>query len=446
MQRTIVLQAILKGSLARLILAFSLLMGTSVGAFAETRLALIIANYAYPGGQVRPLTNPPNDADEMGRALRETGFTVVVERNLGKAEMENAVVAFAGRLRAAGPDSVGFFYYSGHGASVEINNLRQNYLLPARTSIAGAQDLPLRGVPLQPLLDTLSATRVKGVFFVSDACRNTLDIGSDKGGSDADRSFVAVPRRAGLFVAFATQDGAVAPDDGHYARQLATYLRTPGLTPETVFARTNRAVAQQRGANRLPEVRDAFTSAMDGFVFQTSGPRLLLPETTERAAWDQIARSRSASDFQRFLQRFPNGEFTEAAAVRVQAFSPPGALPAFEGGPPARSFLVFFDYERSDLRVSDPMFLRRIAVNALSLGSTGIDVRGNADMAEGAVSDRGQALSEERARRVASVLMSRFAMPRELFTIIANGSARPIVRTAAGTREEQNRYVEVNLR
>lgn len=276
-----------------LIVCLILLVGVTE-AVAETRLALIIANSDYPGGVVRPLTNPPNDAREIDQALREAGFEVRVERNLGKAEMENAVVAFARRLVAAGPDTVGFFYYSGHGASAQIGTSRQNYLLPARTSIAGAQDLPLRGVALQPVLDSLAATRVKGIFVVSDACRNTLDIGSSKGGSDEDRSFAAVPLRAGLLVAFATSDGAVAPDDGAYARQLATHLRMPGLAAEAVFTRTNRAVARQRGADRFPEVRDALSSTMDGFVFRAavSQPTTLAPAMPPRLPDAELPRRR----------------------------------------------------------------------------------------------------------------------------------------------------------
>lgn len=49
--------------------------------------------------------------------------------------LNRAVNAYARRLQAAGPNAVGFFYYSGHGAS----DGRTNYLIPVdvKTTVTG---------------------------------------------------------------------------------------------------------------------------------------------------------------------------------------------------------------------------------------------------------------------------------------------------------------------
>jgi Caspase domain len=44
------------------------------------------------------------------------GFEVAVERDTGLGALTRAVNAYTRRLQAAGPNAVGFFYYSGHGA------------------------------------------------------------------------------------------------------------------------------------------------------------------------------------------------------------------------------------------------------------------------------------------------------------------------------------------
>lgn len=260
----------MRGSVAGIVLGAVMALVAAVlpgVAGAQERLALIIANSDYPGGIVRPLNNPLNDARVMREALIKAGFNVTVEPNRGKEQMERATADFAAALRQAGPDTIGFFYYSGHGASADTGGRRRNYLLPAGTTISGSEQLPLLGVELERIIDSLAAARVKAVFVVSDACRNTLDIGANKGGSDEDRSFVPVPQRSGLYIAFATSAGETAPDDGVYATVLAKHITQSGITTDQVFTRTNRAVAERRRIERIPEVRDGLPRSMDDFCF-----------------------------------------------------------------------------------------------------------------------------------------------------------------------------------
>jgi hypothetical protein len=94
---------------------FSMLMPASFPAFAEKRVALLIGNESYTSA-IGQLANPHNDVARLEKALNGLGFEVAIERDAGLGALTRAVNSYARRLRDAGPNAVGFFYYSGHGA------------------------------------------------------------------------------------------------------------------------------------------------------------------------------------------------------------------------------------------------------------------------------------------------------------------------------------------
>ena len=124
-----------------------------------------------------------------------------------------------------------------------------------------------------------------------------------------------------------------------------------------------------------------------------------------------------------------------AAAAAVAA---PAAAPA-----PARTFLVFFDWDRADLTDRARQIIGEAALNARSVRSTRIEVSGHADRTGSAVYN--QRLSVRRAEAVAGELVRR-GIARNEMTIQGFGFDRPLVPTAMGVREPQNRRVEIVLR
>jgi uncharacterized caspase-like protein len=93
-------------------------------ASAEQRVALVIGNSGYQS--LPRLTNPVNDARAMAAALAADGFELIgggPQLDLDRPRMERAIRDFGRRL---GADSVGLFYYAGHG--VQVNG--SNYLVP----------------------------------------------------------------------------------------------------------------------------------------------------------------------------------------------------------------------------------------------------------------------------------------------------------------------------
>jgi outer membrane protein OmpA-like peptidoglycan-associated protein len=116
----------------------------------------------------------------------------------------------------------------------------------------------------------------------------------------------------------------------------------------------------------------------------------------------------------------------------------PAAAPA-----PARTFLVFFDWDRADLTDRARQIIAEAATNAQRVGTTRIEVSGHADRS--GTPQYNQRLSERRANAVAAELERR-GVPRSAMVIQAFGESRPLVPTADGVREPQNRRVEIILR
>jgi outer membrane protein OmpA-like peptidoglycan-associated protein len=116
----------------------------------------------------------------------------------------------------------------------------------------------------------------------------------------------------------------------------------------------------------------------------------------------------------------------------------PAAAPA-----PTRTYLVFFDFDRADLTDRARQIIAEAAQNAGRVQSTRIEVAGHADRSGSP--QYNQRLSQRRAEAVAAEL-GRQGVQRSQITVQAFGESRPLVATADGVREPQNRRVEIVLR
>ena len=111
--------------------------------------------------------------------------------------------------------------------------------------------------------------------------------------------------------------------------------------------------------------------------------------------------------------------------------------------PPARTFLVFFDWDRADLTDRARQIIAEAAENSRRVQVTRIEVAGHADRS--GTPAYNQRLSQRRADNVAAELVRR-GVQRNIITVQAFGESRPLVPTADGVREPQNRRVEIVLR
>lgn len=220
-------------------------------ASAEPRIALVIANqrYTQPGAK---LTNTHRDGDLVKAALEKVGFKVwVVRDTANEGAMLKAISDHTQRLAAAGPDAVGFLYYSGHGAADRTDGA--NYLIPTEVPLAHVRDLPLMAVRLDRITAALAdAGRIN--FVVFDACRN---VALQRDGKDFGfKGFAPIREQRGLLVAYATEAGNVAVDESIYAKALAEEIVKPGLEAGQVFRSVTQRVEAATDAKQSPEFLD----------------------------------------------------------------------------------------------------------------------------------------------------------------------------------------------
>jgi len=124
--------------------------------------------------------------------------------------------------------------------------------------------------------------------------------------------------------------------------------------------------------------------------------------------------------------------------------APPMANPAPAAAPHvARTYLVFFDWDRADLTDRARQIIAEAAQNSTRMQTTRIEVAGHADRSGSP--QYNQRLSQRRADAVAAEL-GRLGVARSAMVIQAFGESRPLVPTADGVREPQNRRVEIVLR
>jgi len=121
------------------------------------------------------------------------------------------------------------------------------------------------------------------------------------------------------------------------------------------------------------------------------------------------------------------------------------AAPAVAAAAPvaaARTYLVFFDWNKADLTDRARQIIGE-AASARGTGVTRIEVNGYTDRSG---SDQyNQGLSTRRANAVAAELVRR-GVPRNEIATRGFGEANPLVPTADGVREPQNRRVEIILK
>jgi OOP family OmpA-OmpF porin len=120
----------------------------------------------------------------------------------------------------------------------------------------------------------------------------------------------------------------------------------------------------------------------------------------------------------------------------------PEAPVAAPASVPARTYLVFFDWDRADLTERARQIIGEAASASTRVQTTRIDVQGNADRS--GTPKYNQGLSLRRAQVVSAELVRR-GVPKQEIAIQAFGDTRPLVATAAGVREPQNRRVEIIL-
>ena len=116
-----------------------------------------------------------------------------------------------------------------------------------------------------------------------------------------------------------------------------------------------------------------------------------------------------------------------------------GLVPALRA--PARDYLVFFDFDKTDIRADSASILDRVMQAIGELGSSSVTLVGHADRA--GPSDYNQGLSERRAAAVRNYLLGKGTTAG--ISPSGQGEEDPRVATPDGMQEQENRRVEIRI-
>jgi len=327
--------------------AIAVLIGLiAAPALAERRVALVIGNGAYRNAPRLP--NPPNDAEDVGAALKRAGFETILRTNVDKAGMDEATIQFA---RAARTADVALFYYSGH--AMQFNGV--NYLMPVDARLTDEADLRRMARVDDIVADLQEAKSLR--ILVLDSCRDNplaeelkRSIGVSRAVS-VQRGLAKIDSPQGMIVAYATQAGRTAEDgSGRNSPYTAAFLRHIEAPEEigTVFRRINADVYEATRRTQLPEL----SLSLIGEFYLRGRLEITTPAPTAAAPppaadpcaaatdhWKSAEAIGTVAAFEDHLARFGNCAFAGLARARIEglkkgtaAVAPPAA-PA----PPSRA-------------------------------------------------------------------------------------------------------------
>jgi len=132
--------------------------------------------------------------------------------------------------------------------------------------------------------------------------------------------------------------------------------------------------------------------------------------------------------------------FGQAPAPAPMAAPAPAPAPAVQ---PARSYLVFFDWDKATLTDRARQIIKEAADNSTRVQYTRLEVNGYTDTS--GTPQYNQRLSVRRAQTVAAELV-RDGVPRNAISIQGFGETHLLVPTGPNVREPQNRRVEIIIR
>jgi len=143
-----------------------------------------------------------------------------------------------------------------------------------------------------------------------------------------------------------------------------------------------------------------------------------------------------------FTYKFGGSEKPVVAAAPMAAPAPAPAPAKPVQQVIAKSYLVFFDFDKSNITPEAQKIIEQAAANAKSSNATSIALTGHTD-ASGS-EKYNMALSLRRANAVKAALV-KLGIPENEISVVGKGKNDPLVSTKDGVKEPQNRRVQILL-
>jgi len=278
--RTVSYSAIISGLVLSRLLSWLLgialvaivVMGTSVDASAERRVALVVGNSKYEVPNIS-LLSPRNDAEDISAELKSLGFEVVTAIDATKRDMNRKLERF-GRL-ATSADSA-LFFYAGHAMQFQGDN----FLMPTDAMLEDEISVRYQWIALDVVRAALD--RTNGVkIIILNASRNIPLVDRLQKTIVGPSPFVlkrpSVPRideSKGIVVAYAATADEVAREgkgrNSPFTAALLKRLQEPGLEIVVMLRRVASDVNAQTGGRHRPE---AYISLLSGYYLNPGKKR-----------------------------------------------------------------------------------------------------------------------------------------------------------------------------
>lgn len=295
---------------------------------AQSRTALVIGNSNYPAAGLK---NPVNDARLMTKTLTDKGFTVTTLLDAGKREMKESIRTFT---RSLDEDSVGLFYFAGHGIEIDGNN----YLIPVDAEIVSETDVEFEGVNAGRILSGLKRANNGLNLVVLDACRNNPYSRSFR---SASRGLSRMQPASGSLILYATEPGSVAADgrgeNGVFTEHLVNAINRKGFSIEKVFKITARDVSRATAKKQTPYIEGV---VLGDFYFDEQAAAATASKPVQTASisngnsgieqdfWSEVSASPSKEMFQAYLDQYPDGHFAAIARIKLAMMTKSTNTPA----------------------------------------------------------------------------------------------------------------------
>jgi Caspase domain len=299
----------MKVLLARLAVAVAIafwVIGGSVEAWAERRVALVVGNATYAIANIS-LTNPRNDAEDVSAALKSLGFEVITAVNATRRDMDLALQRFA---RLATDADAALFFYAGHAMQFQ----GRNFLMPTDAELEDEISVRYQTVGLEDVRAALD--RANGVkIMILDACRNNpladrlqKSLNGTARSLAATRGLARLDKTQGMVVAYATAADDVAQDgqgrNSPFTAALLKRLQEPGLEIEMMFRRVAYDVNMQTGGRQRPET---YISLLSEYYLNQS----------DRIIWDRIKDQDDVAALREFVNKYPSSPHAIFARNRL---------------------------------------------------------------------------------------------------------------------------------
>ncbi|MBA4358538.1 MAG: hypothetical protein C0405_12530, partial [Desulfovibrio sp.] len=271
--------------------------------------------------------------------LKGMGFEVLSHLNANQKQMENAIRQFQGKLTK---DSVGLFFYAGHG--MQVNGV--NYLVPVGAKISQESDVKYETVDAGKVLDAMHTAGNPLNIVVLDACRDNPFARSYRSSA---KGLARMDAPTGTFIAYATAPGDTAADgdgkNGVFTKYMLEYMPTPNLEVDKVLKKVRVSVMRETGKRQVPWQ----SSSLTGDFFFKGGAQPEGPADKAVAEeWARIEKERQEiSELKRQIERGKQQASAPAAAAPAkasaapaQASAPAPVRPAAAAKPPKLMFLL----------------------------------------------------------------------------------------------------------